>query len=114
MGWIKASFPRDYQDWEFGKWVALHSKPNGPEQQIHRDYNSTELAQAKIEPGGIIVALENDTKFIVYKYGQVNVEMKTKEIVVLNQGDILIFNGVWHTAARLTGMKTTDFTASYL
>ena len=62
--------------------VILHSKPGCKRQQWHTDYDPDKVGVMKCKPKGIIVALENHTKFVT--------PMKT---FVLQRGDIISFDG---------------------
>lgn len=69
--------------------VILKSLPFCKRQQTHCDYDKKILDNLNVEdyPYGMIVALDDNTRFIVYP------DKNTKKYLRLNRGDILIFRG---------------------
>lgn len=65
-----------------GGMVALHSKSNCAEQEMHYDYDPATLKKCDILPLGVILALESNTKFTT-PHREYN----------LSKGDILTFSG---------------------
>jgi hypothetical protein len=93
VNWINNNFPARYQQWNISNWVVLKSLPGGCEQAVHKDFPDFELTQAAILPGGILLALMDGTKFIVYEKCERFVDKSKRMEITLNLGDMLIFSG---------------------
>jgi hypothetical protein len=103
-GWVGRCFPAIYSNWEISNFQVLKSLPGGAEQEIHKDYPDFELTQRQfkstqespeqpIRPGGILLALMGGTKFIAYGYSKGYVDQGKRTEILLNAGDVLMFNG---------------------
>tara|TARA_B110000008_G_scaffold279437_1_gene326487 strand:- start:34 stop:582 length:549 start_codon:yes stop_codon:yes gene_type:complete len=80
----------------FGGAVVLHSEKHCKKQYYHTDYDPDKLHNARYKPAGVIVALENDTKF-----------MTPAKVYYLKKGDVLIFEGdIVHCGASYTKPNT--------
>ena len=69
--------------------VVLHSSPMCKQQPWHYDYDPEEVRAASIKPLGVLVALQDNTRF--------ETRRKTH---ILSRGDVLVFRGdVVHAGA---------------
>lgn len=72
-----------------GDVVALHSFAGCERQRFHTDYDPNRVRSSLVKPFGVIVALENSTRFLLIG-----------SEIALNRGDVLIFDGdVVHAGA---------------
>ena len=62
--------------------VALHSAPGCQQQMWHVDYDPDELRAKRVKPMGVILALENETRFVT-----------PSTVYDMNKGDMLCFDG---------------------
>lgn len=62
--------------------VVIHSKPNCMQQQWHTDYDIDALKNIKQKPKGVLVALQNGTRFVT-----------PSRTYTMKCGDILVFDG---------------------
>ena len=84
-----------------GECVVLQSLPGCKQQQWHYDYNPVELKGLRTKPLGLLLALEDETRFEVFTKGQT----KTYHI---SAGDVLLFEGdVVHAGAAYMEKKNT-------
>ena len=65
-----------------GGLVILHSKKGCKQQRWHTDYDVQQVHESVSKPYGVIIALQNDTKF----------ETPNKQFI-LQKGDMLLFRG---------------------
>ena len=80
-----------------GTTVVLHSTDNCLMQQWHTDFDPVSTKKAETKPLGVLLALENDTYFNVYK----------KKRITMEKGDLLIFDGdTVHAGAAYTKNNT--------
>lgn len=76
--------------------VVLHSNPECKQQQWHYDYDPTEVRAASVKPLGVLVALQDGTRF--------ETRGKTHR---LSRGDVLLFRGdLLHAGAAYESENT--------
>lgn len=94
--------------WVPKNWVMLRSKAGGEEQVPHQDFPKREVTHARagigfnrdnevqIQPSiqaGIIIALMNNTKLIVYEGCFNDADMAKRKELLLDAGECIIFRG---------------------
>lgn len=80
-----------------GPAVALHSLAGCCEQQMHTDYNATDVKRCVAKPMGVILALQDGTSLCLHD----------AEDVHMSVGDVLVFDGdVVHAGAAYAEPNT--------
>ena len=84
--------------WQPNTFVFLKSTAGGVEQEAHRDFLEVDTVEAqhkeKAVPGGVLVAIMDKTKLVVYPKSCAGaVRKETKTTVELKAGEFLIFRG---------------------
>lgn len=81
-----------------GAAVALHSEAGCRAQHVHTDYDPDACARSPVQPLGVLLALEHGTRFRVgvgdgVGDGDGRGDGTGDDVVGLNKGDVLVFDG---------------------
>jgi hypothetical protein len=88
-----------HKEWRPQKFVAIKSLPNGSDQELHQDYPFEELyrdlKETGIYPGGMLLALQDNTYFNCVPSEHLSVTYNTEDAVKLTlmKGDAVLFYG---------------------